>query len=744
MASKRTLTFNITTEDEQTIKALRKIQRELGKTEGSVRGVEKSGASLSSHLGNLAVGAGALFAVNEWDDAEKTARKMDAAIRATGNSAHVSADEQRKLADTLGKTAAVDNDVVIAAGNRLRVYRKITDAKFGETLAASLDLAAAKEMDLNSATELLGKALNDPVAGMAKLRRAGVVLSEQQQDQVKAFVAMGDTASAQGIILEEVAKRYGGAAKANATDTDRMKVAAADAAESVGAILAPALGVAADAASTAADALGKLPKPVQEGTVGLLALAYAGPKVWSGLQKAKEGITSMADGLSTLPAKGANAASSVGDLASTAMTSPAAMAAGAAGVGALTIAMIEMSDATARAKANADGLVQTAEATGESIDTIFNERLAKTIAGLKDGFDIGDSGKFFRDELDRQGISANQLSDALTGSDEWFKVFRGNMLESARDAGFSGSAIGLLEDDLNTLRGSGQQAKDSQKDLAKAQHELGVETQSTADKTRDATTATDGASAAQEDSITHLGNATTAWAAHADQVARANKETRDNLDMAQGALGASTDYQSAVLSTKDAADALNEARKGGDAEDIRKAELNLTSAIQRQTEAADKLYKAQADVNGAAYDGAQSAQVIRNEYEKARKTTGYWSDDLQHASDQIEWFGAAHKVNLDTDDAKKKLFELIQLGQIATGQNPENVPTPGGQQVVPPTRNPDAGPRSGGRNLRGGQPMVNVTMRVQNLHTGPGRRAAEAAANTLAGKTARAIMVATG
>lgn len=196
-----------------------------------------------------------------------------------------------------------------------------------------------------------------------------------------------------------------------------------------------------------------------------------------------------------------------------------------------------------------------------------------------------------------------------------------------------------------------------------------------------------------------------------------------------------------MLSTKDAAGALAEARKGGDPDEIRRAELNLTSAIQRQTEAADKLYQAQADVNGATYDGAQSAAVIRQEYEKARKTTGYWSDDLQHVADQIEWFGGEHKVNLDTSEAKKGLWELIQLGQIATGQNPGA--SPGGQPVVPPTRDPDAGPRSGGRSLtRGGG--VTVNLNVNNLHTGPGKRAVDSMAATAGAKAARAIMVATG
>ena len=712
------LNLDITANANDVLKELSRVRGEIGKLgDQQQRQAAKAKSFGKDLMGGLALGAAARFAVAEFEDAEKTARKMDAAIEATGNSAHVSAEEQRKLGDELGKVAAVDNDVVIAAGNRLRMYKNIKDEQFGETLAASLDIAAAKEKDLSVVTEQLGKALNNPLKAGKMLRSLGIELTAQQEQQIKAFVAAGDAAKAQGVILDEVSKRYGGAAAANATDTQKMKVAAADAAESVGGVLAPALGFAADGAQLTASAFGAMPKPIQTGVVLLGAAAFAAEKLDGKFGKMRTSLGQNVGELGKLD------------------TALAVAGTGLAAFGATTAAL----EGVAEFHGDISNLTRDLEDFGKGtadLPTVLGNAgtsVDDLADSIKKGTDVsgGDVLKSFMGPFGdgTYGIGIRKAQEELKGFDKALTAMAQN--GNAKDA--EATYLKLVE----ALRKQGV----SYKQITEAFPKYHEEQERANRNQKDTTESTKEAVAVQEGSITKLGNATNAWRDHADQVARANKETRDSIGIAQGALGASTDYQSAVLSTKDAADALAEARKGGDPDEIRRAELNLTSAIQRQTEAADKLYQAQADVNGATYDGAQSAAVIRQEYEKARKTTGYWSDDLQHAADQIEWFGGEHKVNLDTSEAKKGLWELIQLGQIATGQNPGA--SPGGQPVVPPTRDPDAGPRSGGRSLtRGGG--VTVNLNVNNLHTGPGKRAVDSMAATAGAKAARAIMVATG
>jgi phage-related minor tail protein len=67
--------------------------------------------------------------------------------------------------------------------------------------------------DMQSSAVQVGKALNDPVKGITALSRVGVSFTAQQKDQITALVKSGDTMGAQKIILHELNKEFGNAAK---------------------------------------------------------------------------------------------------------------------------------------------------------------------------------------------------------------------------------------------------------------------------------------------------------------------------------------------------------------------------------------------------------------------------------------------------------------------------------------------------------------------------------------------------
>jgi len=93
--------------------------------------------------------------------------------------------------------------------------------------------------DLNSANIQLGKALNDPIAGISALTRVGVQFTDQQKDQIKTLVESGDVLGAQKIILGEVEKQFDGSAEAQATASAKMSVAWGNLQEKVGEKLLP-------------------------------------------------------------------------------------------------------------------------------------------------------------------------------------------------------------------------------------------------------------------------------------------------------------------------------------------------------------------------------------------------------------------------------------------------------------------------------------------------------------------------
>ena len=87
----------------------------------------------------------------------------------------------------------------------------------------------------------LGKALNDPIAGLTALRRSGIQFTKAQQDQIRTLVESGRVLEAQNLILEEIENQVGGTAEATANSTDKMKVAFSQASESIGMALLPAV-----------------------------------------------------------------------------------------------------------------------------------------------------------------------------------------------------------------------------------------------------------------------------------------------------------------------------------------------------------------------------------------------------------------------------------------------------------------------------------------------------------------------
>lgn len=230
-----------------------------------------------------AIGAGQFLrgAVAEAEDAARVGRLTESVIRSTGSAAGVTADQVEKLAASLSKTAAVDDEVIQSAANVMLTFTRVSGQVFPQAVSAAIDLSAALGTDLQSAVVQLGKALNDPTQGLLALRRSGVSFTEAQQEQIKALQAGGDLLGAQKIILAEVNKEFGGAAAAGATATARLNVAVGNLQESLGAALLPAVSLAADALTGLVGGFTAMPGPIQA-TAGALTL-FAGASLAVGL-----------------------------------------------------------------------------------------------------------------------------------------------------------------------------------------------------------------------------------------------------------------------------------------------------------------------------------------------------------------------------------------------------------------------------------------------------------------------------
>jgi len=170
----------------------------------------KVGASLAA--------AGLAIYIKNTIEAEKVQAQLVARLKDTGQSAGRTLAQLNAQAAKLQNLTVFDDESIGQAQAALLTFKQITGLNFDRTIEAATDLATVMGTDVADAAKLLGKALSDPLAGLGALRKAGVVLTEDQKSLVKSMQEAGDVAGAQRVILDALAGTMGSAAEA-ARDT---------------------------------------------------------------------------------------------------------------------------------------------------------------------------------------------------------------------------------------------------------------------------------------------------------------------------------------------------------------------------------------------------------------------------------------------------------------------------------------------------------------------------------------------
>jgi len=210
----------------------------------AIRHTDQLGKSTDTAAGKLklfALGAGAVVgsklvgflksATQGWQDHLKVNAQSEAVIKSTGGAANVTAKEMEDLADSTERKTGVDQDLIQSSENMLATFTNIRNEVgkgndiFNQATQTVTDMSVALGQDTKNSAIQLGKALNDPIAGISALSRVGVTFTKQQKDQIKALVESGKTMDAQKVILRELGKEFGGSAAAQMTAGDRARVA---------------------------------------------------------------------------------------------------------------------------------------------------------------------------------------------------------------------------------------------------------------------------------------------------------------------------------------------------------------------------------------------------------------------------------------------------------------------------------------------------------------------------------------
>jgi uncharacterized membrane protein YuzA (DUF378 family) len=209
---------------------------------------EKIGSNVSNLGRNMSIGLTAplvAFGVASFKAAAESKDAMaqvEASLVSMGRTAEFTKERLTGFASGEMRNSLFDDDEILRKVTAtLLTFGKVSGAEFKRAQAAAVDLSAKLETDLQSATILVGKALQDPIKGLTALSRSGIQFSASQKAAITSMVAMGDAAGAQKIILAELETQFAGSAEAarKANPAAAMKQSFAELQENIGAILLP-------------------------------------------------------------------------------------------------------------------------------------------------------------------------------------------------------------------------------------------------------------------------------------------------------------------------------------------------------------------------------------------------------------------------------------------------------------------------------------------------------------------------
>jgi hypothetical protein len=213
-----------------------------------------SKALIAVPIAGAVVGAigGVVSTLGEWttaaEEAQAVTRGLATRLAEMGQKGRPTVDALGDMNDELALMSGIDDELITGGTTLLATFGNIRDEVgqnndiFTQANALMVDYAAQfTSGNMESAATQLGKALDNPVKGMSALARVGVSFTDKQTKMIEALVKSNDLLGAQKVIIEAVRPQVEGAARANATWTDRLNVAWKNFTEFIGEKLLPVI-----------------------------------------------------------------------------------------------------------------------------------------------------------------------------------------------------------------------------------------------------------------------------------------------------------------------------------------------------------------------------------------------------------------------------------------------------------------------------------------------------------------------
>lgn len=215
----------------------------FGSSIGSIASSLASPLGAAAAAGAAALGAmwGAGASTGAFKESLEAQRKLSAVIEATGGAAGLTTEDITSFAAEMQSLTNFEDDATTASAAVLAAFTNIRGQTFTDTIESAMDLTTVMGGELTDNVKLLGKALNDPIDGVKKLAKAGVQLTQAQEQEVEALQKSGDMMGAQQVLLDALQSKFGGAAMAVADPWKQLQNTFGDVAENIGSLLLPTI-----------------------------------------------------------------------------------------------------------------------------------------------------------------------------------------------------------------------------------------------------------------------------------------------------------------------------------------------------------------------------------------------------------------------------------------------------------------------------------------------------------------------
>jgi hypothetical protein len=230
-------------------KGLRQANSQFAKLQTSMSSLGRNFAAAGVVI------AGALTMIgrslNDAAESQRVFAQTEAVLKSTGTTANGTASQIAKLAASLQKSTAFNDEAILAGQNLLLTFKGVRNEVgegndiFNQASQTMLDFARATNSGPTEAAIKLGKALQDPTRGVTALRKSGVDFTKDQMEMIKSLQESGDLMGAQKIVLAELQAQFGGSAAAYANtfsgQLETMNNELNDLSEEIGFMVMPAI-----------------------------------------------------------------------------------------------------------------------------------------------------------------------------------------------------------------------------------------------------------------------------------------------------------------------------------------------------------------------------------------------------------------------------------------------------------------------------------------------------------------------